>query len=117
MGRAMKHVPPGKGDPAPDPPGVWDKEAVEGPNWRKIQNLLEETTEIAEIDWAYRHLIPRRNAIWAELAGLGVTQGRMRRAYAIDKKPITSHVGVKNVLNRLGVETKPMQRPPREDEE
>lgn len=117
MGKAMKHVPKGKGSPAPDPPTIWDKAAVEGPHWRQIQELLEETTEIAEIDWAYRHLIPRRNQIWAQLAKLGITQGRMRRAYAIDGKPITSHVGINNVLKKLGVDAPAVQRPTREEDE
>lgn len=116
MGRAMKHVPPGKGQPAPDPPNAWDLSAVEGPNWRHIQELLEETTEIAEVDWAWRHLRLRRDRIWAELANLGITQGRMQRAYAINGKPITSHVAILNVLKRLGIKVTPMQRPAKEDE-
>lgn len=103
MGRAMRHVPPGKGQPAPDPPNVWDLAAVEGKDWKLIQELLEETTEIAEVDYAWTYLRPRRNDIWGQLAKLGVTQGRMRRAYAINGKPITSHVAINNVLKKLGI--------------
>lgn len=112
---AIRHVPPGKGKPKADPPNAWDTATLEGKDWPEITDLLEETTEIAEVDWAYRHLIPRRNEIWARLARLGITQGRMRRAYAIDGTPITSHVAILSVLKKLGVET--AKRPTKEDDD
>lgn len=103
MGSASRHVPSGKGRPAPEPPNAWDTAAVEGPDRIEIAGLLDELTEIAEVDWSYRHLIPRRNEIFIRLRQLGITMGRMLRAYAIDGKPIITHVGILGVLRKAGV--------------
>ncbi len=95
-----KYVPPGKGQPAPEPPNAQDTEIIEGPHRMEIAEKLDDLTAIAEIDWQYRHVIPHRNAIFVALAALGVTQGRMKRAYAIDGTPIITHVGIVNILGR-----------------
>lgn len=108
MGSARRFVPPGKGIPIPDPPNAWDTDVVEGPNWPEITGLLDELTEIVEVDWAYRHLIPRRNDIFIRLRELGVTTGRILRAYAIKlpdgtHRRLFTHVGINGVLKKAGV--------------
>lgn len=99
----------GKGQPAPDPPNAWDTKIIEGPDWREIQDLLEETTQIAEADWTFRELKKRLPAIWLRLSELGVTIGRMVRAYAIDGKPIITHVTILKILQKHGYEPKTKQ--------
>lgn len=97
----------GKGMPAPDPPGTWDTAAIEGPDWPEIHRLLEENTRIAEKDWAFRQVEPRRVEIWVRLRELGVTVGRIVRSYAVDKgkgvgEPIITHVGISNATTKAG---------------
>lgn len=116
MGSAMKHVPPGKGQPAPEPPNAWDSAVVSGPDAVEIASLLDELTEIAEVEWSFRHLVKRRNEIFIRLRLLGVTLGRMTRAYAIDGKPIITHVSILPMLRRAGVPAGiGPKRPPKED--
>lgn len=116
MGKALRYVPPGKGKPAPDPVGVRDSGVLEGPHADEVIELLDETTQIAEVDWQYRHLIPQRNRLWARLYQLGVSQRRMVRAYAVNGRPLTTHVGVTKVLGALGV-LRPKNTPKPQEEE
>ncbi len=113
-GGILRHVPPGKGRPAPEPPNAWDTAVVEGPHRHKIAEMLDELTAIAEYDWIIRHLTQRRNALFVALAKLNVTRGRMQRAYAIEGKTLITHVGIKNVLDRAGIPANP--RPTKEEE-
>lgn len=121
MGSAMRHVPPAKGKAAPEPPNAWDTAVIEGPNRHKIAKLLDELTEIAEVDWAFRHLKVRRDQIFVALHLLKVTSGRMTRAYAVASppeakgRPLYTHAGINGVLNKAGVLTK--STPSQEEEE
>jgi hypothetical protein len=123
MGRAMRHVPPAVGRAAPEPPNAWDTAVVEGPNRHKIAALLDELTEIAEVDWVFRHLKVRRDEIFVALHLLKVTSGRMTRAYAVASppdakgRPLFTHAGINGVLNRAGVPTERPTRPTQEEEE
>ncbi len=103
MGDVLRYVPPGQGKPAPEPPNAWDGKIVEGPHRHRIAELLDELTAIAVFDWTFRHLASRRNDIFVELAKLQITRGRMMRAYAIDGKPLITHVGIKNLLDRRAI--------------
>lgn len=110
MGSATsRYVPAARAKPAPEPPNAWDTKIVEGPHRHRIAALLDELTEIAEVDWQWRHLLKRRNEIFVELAKMQITMGRMKRAYAIasppaaEGKPIITHVSILQTLRRAGV--------------
>ncbi len=121
-----KYVPPAEGQPAPEPPNAQDKAVTEGPHRHRIAALLDELTAIAVIDWQYRHLIPRRNAIFVELRKLFVTTGRMKRAYAIAEldaqgrpgasKLLITHVGIKGILDKAGVPIQTRTKTTEDDE-
>jgi hypothetical protein len=130
MAKASRHVPAAVGKPAPESPKVWDTAAIEGPDRHKIAALLDELTELAEVDWAYRHLIKRpgpvpsrRDQIFIELYQLKVTLGRMTRAYAIacpptaEGRPLITHVGIRGVIEKAGVLVERNITRPEEEEE
>lgn len=87
--------------PVPDPPNVWDTDLIEeGPNRMEIAKLLEETTDIAVVDWKWRKLYDRRMDIWLRLRELGVTQARMARAYAVNGRSIITATAITLAFRR-----------------
>jgi hypothetical protein len=87
--------------PVPDPPNVWDTDLIEeGPNRMEIAKLLEETTDIAVVDWKWRKLYDRRMEIWLRLRELGVTQARMSRAYAVNGRSIITPTAITLAFRR-----------------
>lgn len=104
MTRPKERVPqPGKPKPlpVPDPPNVWDTDLIEsGPDAMEIAKLLEETTDIAVVDWKWRKLYDRRMDIWLRLRELGVTQARMARAYAVNGRSIITPTAITLAFRR-----------------
>lgn len=87
--------------PVPDPPNVWDTDLIEeGPDRMEIALLLEESTEIAVVDWKWRKLYDRRMDIWLRLRELGVTQARMARAYAVNGRSIITATAITLAFRR-----------------
>lgn len=89
------------GIPVPDPPNAWDIDIIEeGPDRMEIAQLLEETTEIAVVDWKWQRLFRRRMVIWLRLRELGVTHSRMARAYAVNGRSVITATAITLAFRR-----------------